>query len=181
MDDETLALLLEEVVSLRDRVLALETLLAEGASAAAPDTVPSPAYPTSVAWDRLDTRERVAALESVHRWVTVDLAGAPGTDGLLLPCWYRHPHLVQELLDLRAEWRAAHGPHGSAHRALTVRTVDVPRSVERVERMLSRCTGNRHDDAAAAPPPFDSEGIRTQLPSEGSDPDSSPCPPPPRS
>lgn len=121
----------------------------------------SPVAPEPVAWVDLPADRAAAALVELSGWMSTALAYHRVTS-FLYPCWYRHPGLVQVLLDARLAWLAAYrepGP-GRVLAALDWSQRHLPHLEQRVRELLGRCSGVRHEPVAAASPAVTEEDLR---------------------
>lgn len=101
-------------------------------------------------WVDLDDASQAhRTLDDLRAWMGTALVHEPQVIELLRPCWYRHPGVVQTLLDVRAAWVLAHRsdlPEAAAtDRALEVTERHLPHLETRLARLLARCTSVRHD------------------------------------
>jgi hypothetical protein len=82
---------------------------------------------------------------------------------LLRPCWYRHPAVVQTLLDVSAAWRSAYRHADTEAPRLEWAQRHLPHLEDRMVRYLRQCTSIRHDPEPMAPPRLDPDQLRTYL------------------
>lgn len=88
-------------------------------------------------------------LDELRAWMGTVLLHEPHIVELLRPCWYRHPAVVQILLDVQAAWTLAHrsdlAQAVAVDRALEVTERHLPHLETRLSRLLAQCTSVRHD------------------------------------
>lgn len=135
-----------------------------------PDPAPEPSggAPGRVCWIDLDNAGRARrVLDELRAWMGTVLAHEPHILELLRPCWYRHPGLVQTLLDVRAAWHLAHradlSEAAAADRALEFTERHLPHLEHRLSRLLAQCTSVRHDPPDADLPRPDEREVAAYL------------------
>lgn len=138
----------EAVTALTIRVAAAEKASRQAAgpparpsAAGSPATGPAaPAREWAWWWPCLDDKATARAWERLGAWVEhALLARHPRYGKELLPCWRRHPGIVDELSALRAVWHAAYtGDTRDPGAAAEYLARWLPHTMERVEATFSR-------------------------------------------
>lgn len=135
-----------------------------------PDPAPEPSGEASgrVCWVDLDDADRARRiLDELRAWMGTALACEPHVVELVRPCWYRHPGVVQTLLDVRAAWHLAHRAElseaAAADRALEFTERHLPHLEARLARLLAQCTSVRHDPPDADLPRPDERDMAAYL------------------
>jgi hypothetical protein len=114
---------------------------------------PGPMPPAPVAWVDVAPDRAPAVLVALAEWLSAVLAHHRVV-GYLQPCWYRHPGLVQVLLDARTAWLAAyrHPASGRPLAALDWSGRHLPHLEQRVRELMGRCSSVRHEPPAESMP-----------------------------
>ncbi|WP_152529313.1 hypothetical protein [Nocardiopsis chromatogenes] len=162
MPNDDLSRITGELGGLRERVSALEEVrdqvdrLADRILDGPDRPLPVPADGACVvSWFDLRPEQARQVLDDLSSWLRDVLSHYSGAAALLFPCWYRHPALVQDLLDLRSAWLLAYRAptDGAAARdALDWSERRLPLFQERASSELSRCNGVRHSPETIAIP-----------------------------
>jgi len=134
------------------------------------DSAPDPGSEEQgrVCWVDLDGPDRARrVLGELRAWMDTVLVHEPQVIELLRPCWYRHPGLVQTLLDVQAAWHLAHragrSEAAAADRALELTERHLPHLETRLSRLLAQCTSVRHDPPEADLPRPDEDEVSAYL------------------
>ncbi|MPZ27599.1 MAG: hypothetical protein GEV12_14620 [Micromonosporaceae bacterium] len=116
--------------------------------------------PEVTSWLDIRPERAPAALADLARWIATVLAYHRVVDHLQ-PCWYRHPGLVQVLLDVRAAWLVAYREPagGGVPAALDWSQRHLPHLERQVQEALGRCSDGRHEPAAAPVPIADEPAL----------------------
>ncbi|MEU1898830.1 DUF4913 domain-containing protein [Nocardiopsis dassonvillei] len=140
-----------QVHQLADEVLSLVSV----SSPEAPTGTDRPGQPAA-AWVDMDGRQAAVALERLQEWITRVLVHHPRTMTRLRPCWYRHPAVVQMLLDLHRAWEHAYRDRSEdPYLALEWWQRHLPRLDQDMSAELGHCTSVRHDPDRVLPPHAD--------------------------
>ncbi|NYH55290.1 hypothetical protein HNR06_004879 [Nocardiopsis arvandica] len=105
--------------------------------------------PHRATWTTLDTDQAHVVLARLRAWMGEVLVHEPTAAELLRPCWYRHPAVVQTLLDVQAAWQRAY--HSDLDEAVALSWAlewsqrHLPHLEQRLSRLLAQCTSVRHD------------------------------------
>lgn len=135
----------------------------------------------TVTWLDLTTDEAQKVFGELWVWMDTVLVHQARVMELLRPCWYRHPAVVQALLDNRTAWLLAYrNPkgNGAVRSALDWTHRHVPDLERFLSRELARCTNTRHDPERVPLPRVDAQDARTYLEWWGGSRDPSTEPPP---
>lgn len=100
----------------------------------------------------MDPHQAHQALERLREWMGDVLAYEVRAAQLLRPCWYRHPAVVQTLLDVSAAWTRAYRGADTEIPGLEWAQRHLPHLEERLARDLRQCTSVRHDPESVALP-----------------------------
>lgn len=103
-------------------------------------------------WVDIEPDQAPAVLVDLARWIAAVL-GYHRVAEQLHPCWYRHPGLVQALLDVRVAWLAAYRDPagGRVPAALDWWQRHLPQLDRQVRELLDRCSSGRHEPAGLPP------------------------------
>lgn len=109
--------------------------------------------PAPVAWVEVAPDRAPAVLVELAEWLSAVLAHHRVV-GYLQPCWYRHPGLVQLLLDARTAWLAAYRTPSAGRplAALDWSGRHLPHLEQRVRELMGRCSSVRHEPPAESVP-----------------------------
>lgn len=119
---------------------------------------PATGPPEVATWVDIEPDQAPAVLVELARWIAAVLGYHRVADHLH-PCWYRHPGLVQVLLDVRAAWLAAYRDPagGRVPAALDWWQRHLPQLERQARELLGGCSSARHEPAG--PPRVGSESV----------------------
>jgi hypothetical protein len=117
--------------------------------------------PEPVAWVDVGIDRAPAVLADLAGWVSTVLAHHRVV-GYLHPCWYRHPALVQVLLDGWAAWLHAYRDPagGRVLPALDWSGRHLPHLEQQVRDQLGRCSSVRHEPLSESVPAISEADLR---------------------
>lgn len=164
-------------MSIEDRLARLEqqvNLLADELLehlSTVPRTAAPPPPPTSAtAWVDMGAAQATAELKRLREWMSTVLVHHPRTMAILRPCWYRHPAVVQMLLDTRAAWIRAHrGQNPELLWALDWWQRHLPQLDQALSSEMGHCTSVRHDPDQVPSPAADEKEVQAYLDWWGTD------------
>ncbi|WP_344165648.1 DUF4913 domain-containing protein [Nocardiopsis rhodophaea] len=170
-----MATLKAELARLADRVDGLESIreqvemIADQMLAEAEKTQAAQGHNddvTPVAWIDLDADQALSVFRDLMQWMDVVLVHHTPVTETLRPCWFRHPAVVQVLLDVRAGWLRAYRSPGRSDAvlwALEWSGRHLPHLEQFLARELGRCTTARHDPDRVPMPRVDECDVRAYL------------------
>ncbi len=172
MNAESVAVLRAELARLADRVEGLEAIqdqveaLADQLSEDSHTRPPHRAEKDAVAWQDLDSDAARCVFNELREWMTSVLVHHPRVGEALRPCWYRHPAVVQVLLDTYAGWNRAYrspGRSDSVLWALDWSQRHLPHLEQFLARDLAQCTQVRHDPDHVPMPRMDESDVESYI------------------
>lgn len=114
------------------------------------------------AWVDMDHGQARVELTELRSWMSTVLVHESVTE-MLRPCWYRHPALVQTLLDVRLAWTHAYRAEGDHALALDWAQRHLPHLEERASTILRQCTSVLHDPDPLTLPDLDEHEVAGYL------------------
>jgi hypothetical protein len=104
------------------------------------------AAPRIWSWPALNAAEATEAWSGLRTWLAdILLARYPGAPRALLPCWYRHPDVLDSLTALYTAWRGAYDdPKAPADAAAVWLDRWLPAALRQLRESLGSCSDG-HD------------------------------------
>lgn len=138
----------------------LSRLLPEHTHEPSPEDSFLESEPQFRAWVDMSPGQARLVLNELRSWMGTVLVHESATE-LLRPCWYRHPALVQTLLDTRLAWTNAYRTEADTAptRALDWTQRHLPHLEDRMSKILRQCTSVLHDPDPLALPGLDEHEV----------------------